>query len=89
MTKISRWKKWLIIAVGSIAAAALLAAIAGILWFHRAVTTSQNVYFAFQATDRGKSLAEEFSKTIREMKLDGTLRQILDVSQEWVDSLPE
>ena len=54
-----------------------------------ATLSSQNVYFVFQTTDKGRSMAEEFSKAVLEMKEDGSLQQILGVSQKWVDALPE
>ncbi|KPJ77561.1 MAG: hypothetical protein AMJ54_07560 [Deltaproteobacteria bacterium SG8_13] len=37
----TKWKKWLLLAAASIAAAGVLTVAAGVLWFHRAVSTSQ------------------------------------------------
>lgn len=54
-----------------------------------AVIASQAVSFAFQATEQGRALAEEFSMAIREMKHDGSLQRILGVSEAWVEMLPE
>ena len=40
------------------------------------------VYFAFQLTEEGKKLAENFSKAILEMKKDGTLEKLLSGTQK-------
>ena len=39
----------------------------------------KRVFFAFQPTDEGRSLAEEFSKALAEMKKDGTFAKIMGV----------
>ncbi len=42
--------------------------------------SEMTVHFAFQLTEKGKELAENFSKAILEMKKDGTLEKILSVT---------
>lgn len=51
--------------------------------------SSQKVYFVFQSTNIGKSLAKEFSFTINEMIQDGSLQKIFNVSEQWIKSLSE
>ena len=46
------------------------------------------MYFAFQNSEQGKQLGKEFSLSIQEMKKDGSLQKILNVSKEWIRLLP-
>lgn len=49
----------------------------------------RKVCFAFQPAETGTLLAKAFSDAIKEMKQDGTLKNLLGVSEEWVKMLPE
>ena len=51
--------------------------------------STQHSYFAFQPTEIGYRLADEFSAALQDMKEDGTLQQILGVSDEWMNDFPE
>jgi polar amino acid transport system substrate-binding protein len=50
---------------------------------------SRKVYFSFQPSESGRILQKRFSDAIKEIKKDGTLKKILDVSDEWIKSISE